>query len=362
MKISVCLIVKDEEPVLARCLSCAVQFADELIVVDTGSSDNSVEIARSFTELVYLHPWQGSFAEARNYSYSKATGDYIMWLDADDVVDDDNIARINALKANTSPDTDVIFTIYGGDVRTGLEQYILRDRIIKRSLKPEWKYDIHEAIPVKKEWKRFYASDIKIMHKKEHVNDPNRNMDIFNRLLRENRELSNFEKVNLCKEYSLNGMHDKACTLFVEISHQATLNGLDYAFFFARHSFVKEKRYRECIGEIEKMEAAGLRTALITYTKAFCKQRLGDEIEAEALFHKAMSISDDPTTLSIIHPGYNNYYPLLALAAIADRRGDRQTALDWLARARANYPQDQDWQDLRMMIFMGLSERWKPSL
>lgn len=362
MKLSVCLIVKDEQPVLARCLACAVQFADELIVVDTGSSDNSVEIARSFTPYVFLHPWQGSFAEARNWSYSKATGDYIMWLDADDVVDDDNIARINLLKINTSQNIDVIFTIYGNRYITGLESYILRDRIIKRSLNPVWHHDIHEAIPVNNEWNCLYAYDIKIIHKKEHVNDPNRNMNIFNRLLRENKELSNFEKVNLCKEYSLNGMHDKACSLFIEISGQCTPTGLDYAFNFARHSFFHEKKYIECLAEIEKMEAKGLNTALITYTKALCKEMLGDGQGAEELYGQAMLIPDNPSTLSLIHPGYNNYFPLLALAAIAEKKGDRPSALDLLSRAGANYPKDERWQDLRMLIFMGLSNRWKPSL
>ena len=67
-------------------------------------------------------------------------------------------------------------------------------------------------------------------------------------------------------------------------------------------------------------------------------------------------------TLSIIHPGYNNYFPLLALAAIADRRGDRQDALGYVSRAGANYPEDDQWQNLRMLMFMSLSERWTPSV
>jgi glycosyltransferase involved in cell wall biosynthesis len=67
MSLSVCLIVKNEERVLGRCLSAAVQFADELIVVDTGSTDRSRDIAREYTNLVFSEPWQNSFARARNF-------------------------------------------------------------------------------------------------------------------------------------------------------------------------------------------------------------------------------------------------------------------------------------------------------
>ena len=71
VKLSVCLIIKDEERVLGRVLSAAVQFADELIVVDTGSKDKSIEIAREYTDYVFSEPWQNSFARARNFAASK---------------------------------------------------------------------------------------------------------------------------------------------------------------------------------------------------------------------------------------------------------------------------------------------------
>ena len=71
VKLSVCLIIKDEERVLGRVLSAAVQFADELIVVDTGSKDRSIEIAREYTDYVFSEPWQNSFARARNFAASK---------------------------------------------------------------------------------------------------------------------------------------------------------------------------------------------------------------------------------------------------------------------------------------------------
>ncbi|MEG0091522.1 MAG: glycosyltransferase, partial [Oscillospiraceae bacterium] len=85
VKISVCMIVRNEQAVLARCLDCVKHFADELIIVDTGSSDKTKEIAGQYTDYVYDFLWVDDFSAARNYSYSFATGDYIMWVDADDV-------------------------------------------------------------------------------------------------------------------------------------------------------------------------------------------------------------------------------------------------------------------------------------
>ena len=73
--LSVCLIVKDEEEVLERCLNCVSQFADEIVVIDTGSKDKTVEIAKRFTNCVHSFQWENDFSKARNFSFSKATKD-----------------------------------------------------------------------------------------------------------------------------------------------------------------------------------------------------------------------------------------------------------------------------------------------
>ena len=73
MKISVCLIVKDEELVIERCLCCVQKFADEIIVVDTGSKDRTKELAKKFTDKVFDFEWDDDFSKARNFSFSKAT-------------------------------------------------------------------------------------------------------------------------------------------------------------------------------------------------------------------------------------------------------------------------------------------------
>ena len=91
--ISLCMIVKDEQDVLKRCLESVKNIVDEIIIVDTGSTDNTIEIAKEYTHKIYHLKWENDFAKARNYSLSKATKDYILWLDADDYLDNESINR-----------------------------------------------------------------------------------------------------------------------------------------------------------------------------------------------------------------------------------------------------------------------------
>ena len=84
--VSLCMIVRNEEQVLGRCLSCVKDFADEIIIVDTGSTDKTKEIASLFTDQIYDFPWIDDFAAARNFAFQKGAGDYLFWLDADDVI------------------------------------------------------------------------------------------------------------------------------------------------------------------------------------------------------------------------------------------------------------------------------------
>lgn len=83
-KISCCMMVKDEEKNITRCLESIKGHVDEIIVVDTGSTDRTVEIVSEYTDKIYHHPWENSFSKHRNQSISYATGDWIIILDADE--------------------------------------------------------------------------------------------------------------------------------------------------------------------------------------------------------------------------------------------------------------------------------------
>jgi glycosyltransferase involved in cell wall biosynthesis len=97
--LSVCMIVKDEANHMEEALANFQAFADEIIVVDTGSSDETKAIAYRFTPFVFDFEWCDDFSAARNYSLAMAHGRYILWLDADDRLTRENREKVNMLKS-----------------------------------------------------------------------------------------------------------------------------------------------------------------------------------------------------------------------------------------------------------------------
>ena len=178
ISISLCMIVKNEHDTLARCLDCAKQIADEIIIVDTGSTDDTKKIASKYTDKVYDFKWVNDFAKARNFSFSKATKDYIMWLDADDVILNEDIEKIKILKKILTPDIDMVMFKYNLNLdENGIPALsFYRERIVKRSKGYKWVSPIHEVIPRSG---KFLYEDIAITHKKLHASDPKRNITIF---------------------------------------------------------------------------------------------------------------------------------------------------------------------------------------
>ena len=102
--ISLCMIVKNEEAVLKRCLDSIADLMDEIIIVDTGSTDRTKEIAADYTSKIYDYRWANDFSAARNFSFSKATMEYIYAADADEVLDEENHMRFLRLKQALLPE------------------------------------------------------------------------------------------------------------------------------------------------------------------------------------------------------------------------------------------------------------------
>ncbi|HSU72501.1 MAG TPA: glycosyltransferase [Candidatus Binatia bacterium] len=92
--LSLCMIVKNEEKWLPQCLEAAKPFVDEIIIVDTGSADTSIDIAKSFGATVIELPWDHDFATAKNAALEKATKDWILVLDADEKMTADDFKKL----------------------------------------------------------------------------------------------------------------------------------------------------------------------------------------------------------------------------------------------------------------------------
>ncbi|MCW3100250.1 MAG: hypothetical protein JWL77_5868 [Chthonomonadaceae bacterium] len=108
--ISLCMIVRDEEARLQSCLESIRPYVDEMIVLDTGSVDRTREIARDCGARVFEFPWVNSFAEARNRSIEQAKGEWIFWMDADDVISPECGAKLREL-AQRHPKRDAAYQV-----------------------------------------------------------------------------------------------------------------------------------------------------------------------------------------------------------------------------------------------------------
>ncbi|HHT9121517.1 MAG TPA: tetratricopeptide repeat-containing glycosyltransferase family 2 protein [Candidatus Wunengus sp. YC63] len=139
-KISACMIVKNEEEFLPNCLNSIKDVVDEIIIVDTGSTDNTVTIAKEFKAKVYHHPWNDSFSEARNHCLNHASGDWILQIDADEELERSDIPILRDA-INTDSYNGIIIAIHS-IVKDGTHKFY-HPRIFRRG-KGFYKDIIHE--------------------------------------------------------------------------------------------------------------------------------------------------------------------------------------------------------------------------
>ena len=111
-RLSLCMIVKNEERFLRGCLESCQDVVDEMIIVDTGSTDQTVEIAESFGAKVIHHEWKDDFSEARNISLAHATGDWALWLDADEEIAPESRSLIREVMESATPDVGAFMMMF----------------------------------------------------------------------------------------------------------------------------------------------------------------------------------------------------------------------------------------------------------
>lgn len=322
MTLSVCLIVKDEQEVIVRCLNCASKFADEIVVVDTGSTDNTVAMAKKFTDKVYFFHWCDDFSAARNFAFSKAEGELLMWLDADDVVTDENCAKINKLKESFSGYDMAVMpyaAAFDGDVPTFVYN---RERIFRRSMNFKFCGAVHEAVTPRG---RVLYFDAVIYHKKVKENEPLRNLRILQKLIASGAKLDERQKFYYGRELLYNKMYLESIAVLSDF-----LEGDGWSVNKTEACLNLYDAYT-ALGDKKNAYLSVVRSFLISppCSRACCimgDYLLGAGNLKGAEFWYNSAVNADAEEGAFVNRDYSGFIPYMQLCVVYDRLGNKVKA------------------------------------
>lgn len=338
--ISLCMIVKNEEEVLARCLDCVKDIVDEINIVDTGSTDKTVEIAKQYTDRIFHHEWTG-FAPARNESFRHATKEYIFYLDADDILSEEDQEKLKKLKETLDPAVDSVSMFYnaGTDEFGNVTLRYRRNRLVKTSKNYRWEGDVHNYLNVTG---NIINSDIAITHKKT-GHAVGRNLNIYKMKIERGDVFGARDYFYYGNELRENGHYQEAIEAYtknidmkegwIEDKVYACINRADcYRFLgdldqelkslFASFAFSKTPRSETC--------------SRIGYNF----QRKKDYKSAIYWYERAVEEVPDENRWSFSYPAYSTWYPHLQMCVCYDRLGETEKAYQHNEEARKYRPED----------------------
>lgn len=336
------MIVKNEEDVLARCLESVAAAVDEIIIVDTGSIDSTKQIASEFTQNVYDFEWCNDFSKARNFAFSKASCEYLMWLDADDVITPENLEKLISLKHDLSRDTDMVYMKYDVAFDESGEPIFsyYRGRLIKNCPQAKFVEPVHETIVP---FGKTINTDIAVEHRKIKSNPPRRNLKIFESLVKEKSDLSPRMLYYYGRELKDNGKYKKAAVVFRKFLKNG--NG------WIENNIGACRDLSQCyiaMGETEKAKLALIDSFMFSAPRAEVCCDLGilylnekKYKDAEFWFLTALNIKPETNTLGFVEKDYFGFIPSIELAVLYDRIGNTEKAVYYhqmSGRYKPNHP------------------------
>jgi tetratricopeptide (TPR) repeat protein len=347
------MIVKDEEEMLPGCLEAVAPGVDEIVVVDTGSSDRTVEIAESFGAQVIHFPWNGSFSDARNAGLDAAKGDWLLYLDADEHLMPEDAAKIRPLLGRTWREGfHLVETNYTGGEEAGTSVTHLALRLFRN--RPEYRFEgrIHEQkanrmptyLP-----ERFEATTIRIRHYgylKNRISAKEKSRRNIELLELEAREApSPFNSFNLGSEYLMLGEAAKAAEHFDAAWDELRAGGdwttAGYAPILASR-LALARRESGRVAEAREALAIGI-AAMPDHTDlhlelALCARADGDLAEAERIARRCIELGDAPARYASV-VGSGSYLALCLLGELAEKRGDAGAAEAAYRQSLAEHPE-----------------------
>lgn len=361
--ISLCIIVKNEEDVLARCLQSVSDIVDEIVVIDTGSEDRTKEIAAEFTERIFDFEWTHDFSAARNEAFSKATMDYILWIDADDILEETERAKLSILKQSLDPGIDSVTMHYHlmSDEYGNVTFSLRRNRLVKRSRGFRWIGAVHEYLEV---YGTIIHSDIAITHAKSNHSrdrDSQRNLKIYEQRLALGESFSPRDLYYYANELKDHGYYKKAV-----IYYEKFLNGKEG---WIEDNIAACTKMADCyheLGDKELAFEATLRALKYGKPRAELCCRLGyhylsnNDLGASVFWYEAAAQSQSGDGYAANNPTFSTWLPHLQLAVCYDRLGNYEQANQHNEQALFYRPGDQRMLDNRVYFQNKLNKKLDP--
>lgn len=344
--VSLIMIVKNEEENLERCLRSAEGVVDEIVIVDTGSSDRTKEIAQSFGAKIVDNKWKGDFSEARNVSIDNATGDWVMFLDADEeLVEEDKELLIDLKNDTLNEGFNFVINSFVGDIN---EQNIVSNiatRMWKNRSNHRFSGALHEQIlgavastgPVKTINVRInhYGYLNKLVEDKDKIE---RNLELALKAVNDEPENS-FAYYNLGIEYVRTADHRKAFECFEKSARYLSDKDAYYAHFLSLNR-VRALRLlnksKEALNLFEEDELKYPDFPDLIYEKALAQINLKRFTDAVATLRNLTTLKPDPTKY-VTQLGVTTYWSYYTLGSIYEMIGDRKSAVIWYSKAFKTY-------------------------
>ena len=321
--VSLCMIVKNEEMSIERCLNTAKYIADEIIIVDTGSTDKTKEKCKKYTEKIYDFKWINDFSAARNYAYSFATMDYILWLDADDILLLADIEKFTQLKETLDPNVNFVIMKYntGMDYKGEVSFSYYRERLSKRTMNFKWREPVHEYLEA---FGPSIRTEIAITHGKLFYKKSDRNIKIYENLIKKRKKLSPRGQFYYARELKEHKRWEESIAMFETFLEEQ--NGWKEDNISACNDL---SRCYKAIGNDSKTISSLYRSFIYDIPRAETCVNIGFYYEQRADYEKAiywfeyiLSLKKPSVILGFVTHDTWDYIPFLELAVCYDKIGN----------------------------------------
>ncbi len=333
------MIVKDEEELLPHCLASVQGAVDEVIVVDTGSTDRSAEIAQQHGAVVVRFEWCDDFAAARNAGLERASGDWILFLDADEALD--ATAREQIRSWTTVSGCDGLFLNIHNYTGTGQQGGTVNPvlRLFRNAPEHRFQGRIHEQIAAAicrgNPDAVFHVTDMVIHHYGyqtaivERKDKVNRNVRLLQQAVEEEPDQP-FHYYNLGVEYLRVGEAERALEMFgvARMGIDPTVTSYAHLLFkYEVRCLQHLNRWQEALDRIDAALELFPEYTDLMHHRGMCADALGDADRAELSLREAVRMGPPP---AIYHTeeGIGTYQTWYTLGRLLEGRADLEGAVD----------------------------------